>query len=211
MENVVLVERNLAMALVIGLTGGIASGKSTVAEMIKAKGYTVIDADVEARLAVEVNEPAYNEIVASFGEEILQVDGTIDRGKLGAIIFHDQEKRLKLNQIVHPDVRRRMNEKKEAALQNGEALIVLDIPLLFESKLTNMVEKILLVYVDEATQLARLMHRNDLTKEDALVRINSQMPLKEKRVLADEVINNNGTIAETKEQLEAILTKWHVL
>lgn len=211
MENVVLVERNLAMALVIGLTGGIASGKSTVAEMIKAKGYTVIDADVEARLAVEVNEPAYNEIVASFGEEILQVDGTIDRGKLGAIIFHDQEKRLKLNQIVHPDVRRRMNEKKEAALQNGETLIVLDIPLLFESKLTNMVEKILLVYVDEATQLARLIHRNDLTKEDALARINSQMPLKEKRVLADEVINNNGTIAETKEQLEAILRKWRVL
>lgn len=199
------------MVLVIGLTGGIASGKSTVANYLKEKGLTVIDADIEARLAVEIGEPAYYKIIETFGEEILQVDKKIDRVKLGHIIFNDEEKRKQLNGIVHPEVRKRMNDKKEEGIKRGEKIIVLDIPLLFESKLTYMVDKTLLVYVDEEIQLKRLMVRNQLSKEDALARINAQMPLKDKIKLADEVVNNNGTLEETFAQVEQILSKWESL
>ena len=199
------------MSIVVGLTGGIASGKSTVSSILIENGITVIDADIEARLAVENGEEAYYEIVRQFGDEVLLTDGSIDRGKLGSIIFHNQEKRLMLNNIVHPAVRKRMIEKKEMAIDNGERLIIMDIPLLFESKLTFLVDKTLLVYVDETVQLDRLMERNQLSKEDAIARIRSQMPLKEKIHLADAVINNNGTIEETKKQLGDILKKWNAI
>lgn len=198
------------MALVVGLTGGIASGKSTVSNFIREKGFTIIDADLEARLAVEVDEPAYNEIIAYFGKEIIMDTGEINRAKLGEIIFNHEEKRLKLNSIVHPDVRRRMTEKREQAISNGEKLIVMEIPLLFESKLTGMVDKVLLVYVDEQTQLERLMNRNQFSKEEALARIGSQMPLKNKVKLSDAVIDNNGSLEETEIQLNNILKDWNV-
>lgn len=199
------------MSIVVGLTGGIASGKSTVSSILIEKGITVIDADIEARLAVEKGEEAYYEIISQFGEEVLHVDESIDRGKLGSIIFHNQEKRFVLNNIVHPAVRKRMIMKKEKAVADGEKLIIMDIPLLFESKLTFLVDRTLLVYVDETIQLERLMERNHLSKEDAIARIHSQMPLKEKIQLADAVINNNGTIEETKKQLLDILTNWNAL
>lgn len=199
------------MTLVVGLTGGIASGKSTVSNLIREKGFTIIDADLEARLAVEVGEPAYNEIVSYFGEDILLDNAEINRAKLGEIIFNNEEKRLKLNSIVHPDVRRRMLEKRQKAVDNGERLIVLDIPLLFESKLTGMVEKVLLVYVNGDTQLKRLMERNQFTKEEALSRIGSQMPLKDKVALSDAVIDNNGSIEETEVQLNNILKEWAII
>lgn len=199
------------MSIVVGLTGGIASGKSTVSSILIEKGITVIDADIEARLAVEKGEEAYYEIVSQFGEEVLYADESIDRGKLGSIIFHNQEKRFVLNNIVHPAVRKRMIMKKEKAVADGERLIIMDIPLLFESKLTSLVDRTLLVYVDETVQLERLMERNQLSKEDATARIHSQMPLKEKIQLADAVINNNGTIEETKKQLFDILTNWNAI
>lgn len=198
------------MPLVVGLTGGIASGKSTVSKMFKDMGITVIDADIEARLAVEKGEPAYENIVAFFGRDILLEDGSINRAKLGEIIFNDLEKRLKLNSIVHPEVRKRMLAKRDQAIEAGERLIIMDIPLLFESKLTYMVDKILLVYVDAETQLERLMARNHFTKEEAISRINSQMPLKDKIKLSDAVIDNNGTIEETRNQLIRILREWNV-
>lgn len=198
------------MPLVVGLTGGIASGKSTVSKMFKDMGITVIDADIEARLAVEKGEPAYENIVAFFGRDILLEDGSINRAKLGEIIFNDLEKRLKLNSIVHPEVRKRMLAKRDQAIEAGERLIIMDIPLLFESKLTYMVDKILLVYVDAETQLERLMERNHFTKEEAISRINSQMPLKDKIKLSDAVIDNNGTIEETRNQLIRILREWNV-
>lgn len=198
------------MSLVIGLTGGIASGKSTISNMLKNMGITVIDADVEARLAVEKGEPAYQKIIAAFGEEILQPNGDIDRPKLGAVIFFDEEKRQILNGIVHPEVRNRMKQQIEKAIGNKEEVIVLDIPLLFESKLTFMADKTLLVYVDAETQLTRLMERNSLTKEDAEARIHSQMPLSEKVKLAHAVIDNNGTIEESRKQLIEILSGWGI-
>lgn len=198
------------MTLIIGLTGGIASGKSTVSNMFKEMDITVVDADVEARLAVMKGESAYFKIVEEFGKDILLEDDQIDRQKLGSIIFHQAEKRLLLNQIVHPEVRKRMSEQIEAAQNRQEQVVVLDIPLLFESKLTFMVEKTILVYVDRITQLHRLMERNNLSIEDAEARIQSQMPLADKVKLADAVIDNNGSIAMTKAQLIEILALWGI-
>ncbi|MDR6122117.1 dephospho-CoA kinase [Bacillus sp. SLBN-46] len=198
------------MSLVIGLTGGIASGKSTVSTMFKEMNIPVVDADVEARLAVMKGEAAYFQIIDTFGKDILLEDGEIDRQKLGSIIFHQEEKRKLLNEIVHPEVRKRMMGQVEEAQLNGEEVIVLDIPLLFESKLTYMVEKTILVYVDYDIQLERLMKRNSLPIDDAKARIQSQMPLNEKMKLADAVINNNGSIEETKKQLINVLTQFGI-
>jgi dephospho-CoA kinase len=196
------------MSVVIGLTGGIASGKSTVSNMLKKKGITVIDADIESRLAVEPGEEAYNDIVNHFGATILLEDGSINRAKLGEIVFNQKSELKILNGIVHPAVRKRMQDKKKSAISRGESVVVLDIPLLFESKLTTMVDKTLLVFVDPAVQLERLMKRNKFSEQEARARISSQMPLQEKIYLADAVINNNGTVEQTEEQLNDILMKW---
>ena len=150
------------MGRVIGITGGIASGKSSVSTFIKELGFSVIDADVVAREVVEPGEEAYHEIVKEFGESILMPEGDINRAELGDLIFHNEDKRLKLNSIVHPAVRKRMRELTEKAFQDGAETVFMDIPLLFESKLTFMVEKTLLVYVDEEIQLARLMNTKQL-------------------------------------------------
>ncbi|WP_264738733.1 dephospho-CoA kinase [Cytobacillus firmus] len=197
------------MSLTVGLTGGIASGKSTVSSLLIEKGYNVIDADIEARLAVEKGEEAYQEIVRHFGERVLLKDGSIDRAELGSIIFHDEKERKALNSIVHPAVRKRMTAKKEQAISRNEQLIILDIPLLFESKLQYMCDKTLLVYADEGIQLKRLMQRNQLSEKEAMARIHSQMPLREKKALADAVIDNNGRMEETEKQLWDILREWN--
>jgi dephospho-CoA kinase len=199
------------MTLTIGLTGGIASGKSTVTGMIRELGIPVIDADQVARDVVKAGEEAYTQIVATFGRDILQANGEIDRAKLGAIVFHSEQERKKLNAIVHPAVRRRMMREKEAYVQSGAKTIVLDIPLLFESELTHFIDKVIVVYVDDDVQLERLMKRNGFSKEEALARIGSQMPLREKVKKADAVINNNGTVEETRQQLLQILTEWDAL
>ncbi|WP_010099118.1 dephospho-CoA kinase [Ornithinibacillus scapharcae] len=196
------------MTLVIGLTGSIASGKSTVSSMFIDMNIPVIDADKISREVVEPGEDAYLSIVKEFGKDILFSDGNIDRKKLGGIIFSDEEKRKVLNGIVHPAVRKRMMEQKDQHVHNGERIIVMDIPLLFESKLTHMVDKILVVYVEETVQLKRLMNRDHSTKDEALQRIHSQIPIKEKVTLADAVIDNNGTREKTFEQLKEILHQW---
>ncbi len=199
------------MTQIIGITGSIATGKSTVSNMIKELGFTVIDADIAARAVVEPGEEAYHEIVRHFGEEILLPDGRINRKKLGDIVFNDQEQRLKLNSIVHPAVRKRMNNEKEEAVKRGEKAVFLDIPLLYESKLTYMVHKVIVVYTDEQTQLERLMERNGFTKEEAEARIYSQMSIEEKKKMADAVIDNCGTLDETKRQLISVLKSWHII
>ncbi|MDR7237487.1 dephospho-CoA kinase [Neobacillus drentensis] len=198
------------MSLVIGLTGGIASGKSAVSNLFKEMDITVVDADIEARLAVMKGESAYVKILAEFGEDILLDNGEIDRQRLGSIIFYQEEKRQILNEIVHPEVRKRMRDQVEQAIKNSEEVVVLDIPLLFESKLTYMVDKTLLVYVNDETQLKRLIERNNLSEGDARARIRSQMPLSDKIKLADAVIDNNGSIADTKKQLLEILEQFGI-
>ncbi|EJV84746.1 MULTISPECIES: dephospho-CoA kinase [Bacillus] len=199
------------MTVVIGLTGGIASGKSTVSEMFRELSIPVIDADVIAREVVEQGKPAYNKIVEVFGAEVLQQDGELDRPRLGSIVFYNEEKRLQLNKIVHPAVREEMNRQKEMYIKEGVQAVVLDIPLLFESKLTSLVDRILVVAVKPHTQLERLMKRNNFSEEEATARIQSQMPLEEKVKNADEVINNDGTIMGTKTQLQVILKKWNII
>ncbi|MSO01217.1 dephospho-CoA kinase, partial [Bacillus paralicheniformis] len=148
--------------------------------------------------AVEKGEPAYDEIVSHFGQEILLENGEINRQKLGSIVFYSEEERMKLNSIVHPAVRRRMNEQKDEAVANGEKMVVLDIPLLFESKLTYMVDYTVLVYVNKENQLQRLMKRNGFDANEANARIRSQMLLEEKVQLADFLIDNNGELASTE-------------
>ncbi|HGO9420269.1 TPA: dephospho-CoA kinase [Bacillus cereus] len=199
------------MTVVIGLTGGIASGKSTVSQMFRELSIPVIDADIIAREVVERGKPAYNKIVEVLGTEVLQEDGELDRPKLGSVVFYNEEKRLQLNKIVHPAVREEMNRQKEMYIKEGMQAVVLDIPLLFESKLTSLVDRILVVAVKPHTQLERLMKRNNFSEEEATARIQSQMPLEEKVKNADEVINNDGTIMGTKTQLQVILKKWNII
>ncbi|NWN95931.1 MAG: dephospho-CoA kinase [Bacillus sp. (in: Bacteria)] len=199
------------MAKIIGLTGGIASGKSTVSNMLKTKGFTIVDADIAARKVVEPGELAYEQIIEAFGEGILLQDLTLDRKKLGALIFADEALRMKLNSIVHPAVRAWMTREKDRAIENGKKTVFLDIPLLFESRLTYMVERTILVYVDEETQLKRLMTRNGLSEKEAQMRIRAQMPLSGKKALADAVLDNNGSLEETKQQLEKIVSDWQLV
>lgn len=197
--------------MIIGLTGSIATGKSTVAKMIEEMNIPVIDADKIAREVVEPGEKAYEQIVEYFGKDILFPDGTINRKKLGLIVFQDEEKRNVLNRIVHPVIRERMDQQKEEYLAKGYETVVLDIPLLFEGNRQDEFDKVLLVAVSEDTQLKRLLERDKMGKEDALNRIRSQMPIKDKIPLADAVIYNDGTIEETKAQLVTILKKWGVI
>ncbi len=140
------------MAKIIGLTGGIASGKSTVSTMLLQKGFKVIDADIAARKVVEPGEEAYLQIIEEFGQQIVWPSGELNRERLGEVIFNNEEKRLMLNSIVHPAVRKEMIKEKEEALEIGRKTIFMDIPLLFESKLTWMVDKVILVYVERDEQ-----------------------------------------------------------
>ncbi|WP_394157516.1 dephospho-CoA kinase [Bacillus altitudinis] len=196
------------MTLVIGLTGGIASGKSTVSQMIKEKGIRVVDADIIAKEAVSKGSAALHQIVQTFGEEVLLPNGELNRQQLGAIIFSDEEKRKKLNAIVHPEVRKEMLEQRDEGVSNNETFVVLDIPLLFESKLEGLVDRIIVVYTTPDLQLSRLMNRNDLSEEEALNRIHSQQPLEEKCQKADRVIENTKDLAFIRKQLENILNEW---
>lgn len=194
----------------IGLTGGIASGKSTVSAMLRSYSIPVIDADQAARDVVEPGTETLARIVDHFGQGVLNEDGTLARKKLGAIIFQDEAERKALNGVIHPAVRKRMAEWKDHYLAQGETTIVYDIPLLFESELFYLVDKVLLVYVDQQTQLSRLMSRDQAGEADARKRIASQMSLEEKRKRADAVIDNSGTKVETEAQLKEILQQWGV-
>ena len=188
---------------VLGLTGGIGSGKSSVTQMFKQLGAEVIDADQFARDVVEPGQPALAEIVSTFGRDILLSDGRLDREKLGRIIFADAAARSRLNAITHPRIRERMEAEVEQR-RGRPGLLLLDIPLLYENSRTSLVEKVIVVWVDLATQLRRLTGRNRLSIEQARQRIASQMPLDEKKARADLVIDNTGSLEYTRRQVERI-------
>lgn len=198
------------MAIIIGLTGSIGTGKSTVSKMFQQLNIPVVDADIIAREVVEPNKLAYKAIVEAFGQEILLKDETIDREKLGSIIFSDDEKRKTLNSIIHPAIRKEMLRQKESYISDGHECVVLDIPLLFESKLEHYVDKILVVYVDPEIQLQRILKRDDTNMEDVKQRIASQIPITKKRDLADAIIDNNGTVGDSFNQLKKILIDWNI-
>lgn len=199
------------MTLTIGLTGSIATGKSTISKMFKQLAIPVIDADKIAREVVQVAKPTYEKIVQTFGEEILLENKEINRKKLGSIIFTDEEARKKLNAIIHPAIRQEMLRQKEEYIRDQRKCIVLDLPLLFESNLFHLVDKVLLVYTDEKTQLQRLMERDQSTKKQALDRIRAQISIEEKAEKADAVINNNGTVEQSFEQVKKLLRDWKLL
>ncbi|MBK3493566.1 dephospho-CoA kinase [Viridibacillus sp. YIM B01967] len=197
--------------MIIGLTGSIASGKSTVAAMLNELQLPIIDADLVARVVVEPGTETLQQIVEAFGEEVLLEEGTLNRPKLGDIIFHEPAKRKTLNDIIHPAIRREMLRQRDELLENGARHIIMDIPLLFESRLQHFVDNILVVSVKEETQLRRLMERNNLSESEAKARISSQLPLFEKEKGADAVIYNNQSLESTREQLHKILRIWQVV
>ena len=188
---------------VLGLTGGIGSGKSMVAQMFSQLGAIVIDADKLAREVVEPGQPALDEIAATFGPQVLLPDGRLDRPKLGEIIFADPAQRAKLDAITHPRIRARMEEEIKAR-RSGPGVLIVDIPLLYENDRGRSVERVIVVWVDPVTQLRRIRERDGLTADAARQRIAAQMPLEAKRARADHVIDNSGTRADTQAQVEAI-------
>ena len=195
--------------LVIGLTGGIGSGKSTVAEMLHGKGARIIDADRLAREIVEPGQPALKEIVIEFGEEVVLADGSLDRKALGAKVFHNEAARKKLNEITHPYVINLTKELLEETEREGKHKVaVIDAPLLLEVGMQEMVDEVWLTALDEKIQLERVLQRDKLTPKEAKKRISSQMPLEEKKKYADRIIDTSGTIEETEAEINRL---WQVI
>jgi len=192
----------------IGLTGGIASGKSTVSTMLAGLGITIIDTDEIARAVVRCKQPAWYEIVSHFGRSILLSDGNINRNVLGEQVFKNKKQRQCLEQIIHPYIQEQVYEDMEQAEFSGQHIVVLDVPLLFEIGWQKKVDNIWVVYVEEKVQLTRLMARNGFTHRQARDRIKAQMSLIEKVKQADVVIDNNGELDYTKWQVSAA---WQVL
>ena len=190
---------------IIGLTGGIASGKSTVSAILRNEGAYIIDTDQIAHDITLPQEPAWRGIVEKFGKEILSSDGTIDRRKLGQIVFNDKKKRIILEQITHPRIRSKVIQEIEEANLKAYSVVVLDVPLLFEVGWNEMADEIWVVYVDEQTQLSRLIARNNLSRQEAMDRIAAQKSLADKVRLADVVIDNNCSVESTQAQVIAAL------
>jgi dephospho-CoA kinase len=194
---------------IAGLTGGIASGKSTVSEMFRQAGAVIIDADIIAREVVEPGMPAWGSIVKTFGRGVIAPDGGIDRTRLGEIVFNNSRLRKALEHIVHPRVRDEVRVRmKSLERRSPGAVVIHDIPLLFESGMTEGLAEIVVVYVPLQTQLDRLMIRDGLSEADARLRIAAQMPLEEKRNRADVVIDNRGDRRRTREQVVRIYRRF---
>ncbi|MBI5810354.1 MAG: dephospho-CoA kinase [Deltaproteobacteria bacterium] len=183
--------------MIVGLTGGIATGKSLVSKELKRLGARVVDADAIAREVSAAGSPACGEIVKEFGRGILGSGGVLDRKRLAGIIFNDPESRRRLDRIMHPRIIKRMREEAGRLRRiDPDALIVFEAPLLFEAGLNKDVDRIIVVVSDEDRQIERLRRKEGLTAKDARKRIMSQMPLDEKKKLADHIIYNNGTVEE---------------
>jgi dephospho-CoA kinase len=200
--------------LLVGLTGGIATGKSTVSAMFRALGCEIIDADALAREVVEPGEPALAAIAREFGPGVLASDGTLDRKALGAVVFGDAGKRKRLEEITHPAIRERLARRlADLAARGFDGIAVFDAALMIESGNYRNMERLVVVYADPATELTRLMARDGIDEAEARRRIASQMPVAEKAKLADYVIDNRGTREETERQVrrvhEALLADLH--
>jgi dephospho-CoA kinase len=183
---------------IIGLTGGIASGKSTVSKNLAQLGAVIIDGDAIAHRLMEPHQPAWEGIVKEFGREILNPDETIDRTKLGAIVFDDPRRMAALNQITRPGIIETIkNDIKSMRVTQPESVLVLDVPLLYEGHLDKLTDQVWVVWLDHETQVKRLMERNGYTREEAVKRIESQMSLDEKAKRADVVIDNRGSMEAT--------------
>jgi dephospho-CoA kinase len=191
--------------LIVGLTGGVASGKTVVSQVLREEGAYIIDADQIAKELVQPHQPAWNEIVKVFGEEILQEDGTIHRKKLADKVFADLKQRELLNQILHPRIREEMDRRtKEIGQKDPEAIVVIDAPLLVERGEHHEIDKLIVVTSTQTQQIKRLKDRDGISPEEALRMLSSQMPLEKKVELADFVIQNEGSLEETKKRAKEI-------
>jgi dephospho-CoA kinase len=192
--------------ILVGLTGGIATGKSTVASIFRRFGATVIDADQLAREVVRPGKPAWREIVKSFGKRVLLPDRTIDRPALGSIVFHNRRKLRRLEQIIHPRVAREQQRRaRDIARRTPDALIIYEVPLLFEAGVNTRVDKIIVVTADRGTQVARLKRRNGLTRREAIQRITSQLPLAEKARRADIVLDGTKSKSSLSREIRRVV------
>lgn len=190
------------MGMVLGLTGGIATGKSTAVAIFKKYGFPIVDADIIARQVVEPETEGLKAIQQAFGKEVIQANGSLDRKKLAAIIFSNDKKRVMLNELLSPFIRneimRQIQEKSQ--LSN---LVVVDIPLLYEGGYDQVVDKVAVVYIPESVQQSRLMKRDNLTQLEAEKRIASQWSIEEKKAKADFVFDNQGNHEELEQQIVA--------
>jgi dephospho-CoA kinase len=194
--------------ILIGLTGNIASGKSTVARLLSERGATIIDADVLARRVVEPGMPAFDEIVRRWGTHVVAPDGSLDRDALRRLVFSHHEQLEELNTIVHPEVAAYRDRLVNEARQRGDRLVVQDIPLLFERGLVDQFDRIILVDAPRPVRLERLTRERRLSETEAMDMITAQMPAELKRARADYIIENTGTVRELEERVSEV---WHAL
>lgn len=193
------------MTYFLGLTGGIASGKSTADEFFKKKKIPIIDSDLIAHKIMEIGQNGYKAVVDYFGTDILNDDQTINRRKLGGIVFNDKAKLKKLNELTHPLVHQEIKQQMAQYRANQEKLVVIDVPLLFESGFESLCNGVLVISITPELQIERLMKRNDFTKKEAIARISNQMPLSEKEKRATYVVANTGTIDDLEKKLSDLL------
>jgi dephospho-CoA kinase len=189
---------------IIGLTGGIATGKSTVADIFSDLGVVVLDADILAREIVAPGQPAFIDIVDTFGHKVVDGDGTLNRTRLGEIIFRDGEARKTLEAITHPRIARAMFDGAKEAFDAGHDWIIYDAALLVETGTHHMLDALIVVHCSPKTQLQRLLERDDITEDEARRRIDAQMPLDEKRQAAHFVIDNDGSLSDTHRQVQEL-------
>lgn len=195
----------LRRMILVGLTGGVATGKSTVARLFLDCGAVVIDADLLARMVVEPGKPAWREIVRTFGKTVLLPDRTINRAILGHIVFHNRTKLRQLERIIHPRVAREQARlTKRTAKKESHAVVIYDVPLLFEGGIDKRVNQIIVVTTDRETQIARLQRRNHLSRTDALRRIRSQISLRKKVRQADHVLDGTLPIPRLRHLVQAL-------
>ena len=185
----------------IGLTGGVGSGKSTVTEIFRELGAAVVDADEASHAVYEPGTRGYEDVVREFGQQIVR-DGRVDRVRLGRIVFEDADARRRLNAIVHPRVREWMAERTAEAAEGGAEIVIQDVPLLYENRLEDLFSSVVLVYVPAEVQVKRLVEGRGLAEQRARAVIAAQMPIEEKRRRAHHVIDNGGTPEETRKQVE---------
>jgi len=196
----------------VGLTGGIASGKSTVSEIFANLGAKILDADEVAREVLLPGQPAWTRLRQAFGQEFFHPDGTIKRKQLRKLVFGDPEKRKQLNAIVHPEVMREINRRAETLSSSIKAgVLLVDVPLLLEVGVANRFDKVVVVYASESVQIKRLMQRDGVSEEEAKQALKAQIPLSKKVEQADYVIDNSGRREDTLAQVQRVWQELLVL
>lgn len=194
-----------------GLTGGIGSGKTTVAQILRKSGVPVVDADEISRDLTRMGTPCYHAIIQSFGRSILNPEGAIDRKKLGSVVFSNSRKLQELESILHPEVQKKVADWRNQKEQEGYLFAIYDVPLLFEKNLQKNFDKIISVLTSEETQIQRVLKRNpQLSREEVLQRIKSQVPMQTKRAGSHEVIENEGSLAELEKKVHDLQKKLEI-